>query len=105
MSSPTESDAISIADLQATHRDLLWVLSQTGPSEIPPLHHALTDYYTDGIDQARVCDTLEELIERNLVSKRTHNPTKYRLTESARRALSTRQAWQAGAHNAERGHE
>ena len=101
----TESDAISLADLQATHRDLLWVLSQMGPSEIPPLHHALTDYYTDGIGQARVCDTLEDLIERNLVSKRTHNTTKYRLTESARSALSARQAWQAGTHNAEGGHE
>ena len=105
MSSPTESHTTSVAGLSAVHRDLLWVLSQTGPSESGPLHHALTDYYTDGIDQARVCDTLEDLIERNLVSKRTHNTTKYRLTESARSALSARQAWQAGTHNAAGGHE
>ena len=106
MTSPnTESDAISLADLQATHRDLLWVLSQTGPSEIPPLHHVLTDYYTDGIDQPRVCDTLEELIERGLITKQSHDTTEYRLTESTRRALSARQAGQAGAHNAEGGHE
>ncbi|MDB2245716.1 PadR family transcriptional regulator [Halorubrum ezzemoulense] len=101
MSSPSENDAISLADLSATHRDLLWVLSQTGPSESGPLHQALADYYTDGIDQARVCDTLEELIARDLVTKHTHDTTKYRLTESARRALSARQAWQAGTHNVE----
>ncbi|MDB9249156.1 PadR family transcriptional regulator [Halorubrum ezzemoulense] len=98
MSSHTESDTISLADLSATHRDLLWVLSQTGPSESGPLHHVLTDYYTDGIDHTRVCDTLEELIERDYVTKHTHDPTKYRLTESGRRALSARQAWQADTH-------
>ncbi|GAA0512597.1 hypothetical protein SAMN04488066_104190 [Halorubrum aquaticum] len=105
MSSPTESNAISLADLSATHRDLLWVLSQTGPSETGPLHHVLTNYYTDGIDQTRVSDTIEELIERNLVTKHTHDTTEYRLTESARRALSARQAWQAGTRTAEGGHK
>jgi DNA-binding HxlR family transcriptional regulator len=101
MSSPnTESDAISLADLSATHRDLLWVLSQTGPSESGPLHHALNDYYTDSIEQARVCDLLEELIEHEYVTKQTHNTNKYRLTESARHALSARQAWQAGTDTA-----
>ena len=105
MSSPTESDAISLADLSATHRDLLWVLSQTGPSESGPHHYALTGYYTDGIDQTRVCDTLEELIEYDYVTKHTHDTTEYRLTESGRRALSARQAWQAGTRNAEGGHK
>ena len=105
MSSPTDSDAISLTDLSATHRDLLWVLSQTGPSESGPLHHALSDYYTDSIDQTQVCDTLEELIEHDYVTKQTHQTTEYRLTESARRALSARQAWQAGTHNVSGGHE
>ncbi|MDB9235808.1 PadR family transcriptional regulator [Halorubrum ezzemoulense] len=105
MSSHIESDTISLADLSATQRDLLWVLSQTGSSESGPLHHALTDYYTDGIDQARVCDTLEELFERDLVTKHTDDTTEFRLTESARRALSARQAWQAGTRNAAGGHE
>ena len=75
MSSPTENDDILFADLSATHRDLLWVLSQTGSSESGPLHHVLSDYYTDGIDQTRVCDSLEELIERDLVTKQTHQTT------------------------------
>ncbi|MDB2286701.1 MarR family winged helix-turn-helix transcriptional regulator [Halorubrum ezzemoulense] len=105
MSSSTESDDISLADLSATHRDLLWVLSQTGPSESGPLHHALTDYYTAGIDQARVCDLLKELIEHDYVTKQTHQTTEYRLTESGCRALSTRQAWQVGTHNVSGGHE
>jgi DNA-binding HxlR family transcriptional regulator len=106
MSSHTEHDAtIPLADLSATHRDLLWLLSQTGPSESGPLHHALTDYYTDGIDQARVCDILEELIKHDLVTKQTHDTTEYRLTESAHRALSARQAWQTGTRNAAGGNE
>jgi DNA-binding PadR family transcriptional regulator len=105
MSSPTENDDIPLANLSATHRDLLWILSQTGPSEGRPLHRVLTDYYTDGIDQASVCDTLEELIELDLVTKQTHDTTEYRLTESGRRALSARQAWQAGTHNVSGGHE
>ncbi|OSO92192.1 PadR family transcriptional regulator [Halorubrum ezzemoulense DSM 17463] len=105
MSSPTESDAISLADLSATHRDLLWVLSQTGPSESGPLHQALADYYTASIDQARVCNILKELIKNDYVTKQTHDTTEYRLTESARRGLSARQAWQAGTHNAEGGNE
>ena len=100
MPSPhTERDTISLADFSATHRDLLWILSQTGSSERGPLHHALTDYYTDGIDHTRVCTTLEELVERDLVTKQT-NDSQYRLTESGRRALSARQAWQAGTRNA-----
>ena len=99
------SHTVSLANLSAAHRDLLWVLSQTGPSESGPLHHALTDYYTAGIDQARVCDLLEELIEHDYVTKQTHQTTEYRLTESGRRALSARQAWQAGTHNVSGGHE
>ncbi|MDB2239107.1 PadR family transcriptional regulator [Halorubrum ezzemoulense] len=105
MSSSTESDDISLADLSATHRDLLWVLSQTEPSESGPLHQALEDYYTDGIDQARVCDTLEKLIGHDYITEQTHDTTEYRLTESGRRALSARQAWQAGTHNVSGGHE
>ncbi|MDV7349635.1 PadR family transcriptional regulator [Halorubrum distributum] len=106
MSSPhAKSDAPSLADLSATHRDLLWVLSQSGPSESGPLHHTLTDYYTDGINQTRVRDSLEELIEYDYVTKQTYDTPKYRLTESGRRELAARQAWQAGTHNAAGGHE
>ncbi|OYR67237.1 PadR family transcriptional regulator [Halorubrum ezzemoulense] len=105
MSSPNERNATSLADLSATHCDLLWVLSQSAPSERDPLHHALSDYYPDSIDQTRVCDILEDLIERDLVTKQTHDTTKYRLTESGRRALSARQTWQAGTRNAAGGQE
>jgi DNA-binding PadR family transcriptional regulator len=94
VSSPT----ISLADLSTPHRDLLWVLSQTGPSKSGPLYHALTDCYTDGIDHTRVYDILEELVERDYVTKQTHDTTEYRLTESGRRALAARQAWQADAN-------
>ncbi|OYR89268.1 PadR family transcriptional regulator [Halorubrum sp. E3] len=92
----TERDTTySVADLSAVHRDLLWVLAQNGPCQPRSLHQALTDYYTERIDQSRVCEILAELIERDFVA--IHNTTTYQLTESARRALSARQAWQAGA--------
>ena len=97
------SHTISLADLSATHRDLLWILSQTGPNESRPLHHELTNYYADGIDHTRVCTILEELIEHDLVTTQPPD-SQYRLTEPGRRALAARQAWQADT-NREGGHE
>jgi len=96
MSSPnTECDTShSVADLPAVHRDLLWILAQTGTCERRQLQRALADYYTESIAHSEVCDVLEELIEHDFLS--TDDTTTYQLTESARRALSARQAWQAG---------
>ena len=103
MSSPhTEYDSTnSVADLSAVHRDLLWILARTGPCESHLLHRELSDYYTDDVDHSQVCDTLKELIERDFVN--TDDTTTYQLTESARRALSTRQAWQTGTTNSKEG--
>ncbi|MEZ3163837.1 PadR family transcriptional regulator [Halorubrum sp. RMP-47] len=104
MSNPNaESDNIRLADLAAAHRDLLWVVAQTGPTESRSLHRELSTYYTKGIDQTRVCAVLEELIEYDYVTERTHDTVTYRLTESARRALAARQAWQAGSHDVTEG--
>ena len=96
MSSPDtrRNTAHSVADLSAIHRDLLWMLAQTGSCESRQLQRALSNYYTESIDHSQVCDTLEELIERDFVT--TDDPKGYQLTEAARRALSARQAWQAG---------
>ena len=96
MSSPhTECDTShSVADLSAIHRDLLWMLAQTGTCESRQLKRALSTYYTDDIAQSRVYNALEELSERDFVN--TDDTTTYQLTEAARRALSARQAWQAG---------
>ena len=84
----------SVADLPAVHRDLLWMLAQTGSCESRQLQRALSDYYTDDVDHSQVYNALEELIERDFVT--TNDTAKYQLSESARRALSARQAWQAG---------
>ena len=105
MSSPhTECDTShSVADLSAIHRDLLWILAQTGSCERRQLQRSLSNYYTESIDHSQVCDTLEELIEQNFVS--TDDTATYQLTESARRALSARQAWQADTTTSEGGSE
>ena len=97
MSSPDtgRNTAHSVADLSAIHRDLLWMLAQTGTCERRQLQRALSDYYTESIAHSQVCDALEALAEQELVT--TNDPKSYQLTESARRALSARQAWQSGA--------
>ena len=104
MSSPhTECDTShSVADLSAVHRDLLWILAQTGSCERRQLQRSLSNYYTDDIDHSRIRDTLEELSKRDFVN--TDDTTTYQLTEAARRALSARQAWQAGTINTEEGY-
>lgn len=91
---------IPLATLSAQHRDLLWVLSQRGPSEILPLMRALTFQYTDHIGHARFCDVLYDLIEHHLVVKQVSDNqlAEYKLTEAGRRALQARRAWQAGVH-------
>ena len=96
MSSPhAECDTThSLADLSAVHRDLLWILARTGPCESRHLQQALTTYYTGDVNHSRICDTLEELSKRDFVT--IDNTTTYQLTEATRRALSARQAWQAG---------
>ena len=87
-----------LADLSARHRDLLWVLSQRGTSESLSLKKALNGYYTTPIEHGCFCEILDDLVDRDLVSKLAHDlhTIEYTLTEQARRALSARQAWQAG---------
>ena len=105
----SESDTRpSFATLSAHHRDLLWVLSQTGPTESLSLKRALTTYYTGHIDHAQFCNVLSDLVDDNLVAKQPgdHHPVEYKLTELARRALQARRAWQAGVHvTTEGGHD
>ncbi|GAB6878798.1 hypothetical protein JCM17823_10720 [Halorubrum gandharaense] len=100
MSSPDNgSDTTkSLADLPALHRDVLWKLSNEGPCSSHQLHRELSTYYTTSFDHKTLQTTLEQLAGDELV---THTNNTYRLTESARRALSTRQAWQAGSDTRE----
>ena len=100
MTSYIENATYSLADFSAIQRDLLWVLSQTDPSESDSLYYVLTDYYPNGVDYIRICTILKGLIERDLVTKQTNDTNQYQLT-AARRALSAQQAWQAGTNNAE----
>jgi len=105
----SESDTRpSLATLSAYHRDLLWVLSQTDPTESLQLKRALITHYTDHIDHAQFCDVLSDLVDDNLVAKHPgdHHPVEYKLTEHARRALQARRTWQADANvTTEGGHD
>jgi DNA-binding PadR family transcriptional regulator len=87
-----------LADYTAFQRDLLWALSHDDTHNGRSLKTELDDYYGEDLDHGRLAQTLDALVEDDFVAKRTHHErtTEYRLTEHGRRALSARQAWQAG---------
>ena len=87
-----------LADCTAFQRDLLWALSHDNTHNERSLKTELDDYYGEDLDHGRLAQTLDALVEDDFVAKRTHHKrtTEYRLTEHGRRALSARQAWQAG---------
>ncbi|EMA70393.1 helix-turn-helix transcriptional regulator [Halorubrum kocurii] len=91
----TECAANSFANCSAFQRDLLWVLSHENTRKTPSLKAELDDYYGESIRQSHLYQNLDELVDRGLVAKQART-NDYRLTESARRTLSARQAWQAG---------
>ena len=87
-----------LADYTAFQRDLLWALSHDDTHNSRSLKTELADYYGEDLDHGRLTQTLDALIEGDLVAKRARDGriTEYHLTEHGRRALSARQAWQAG---------
>ncbi|WP_435099024.1 helix-turn-helix transcriptional regulator [Halorubrum sp. N11] len=104
----TECATNSLADCTAFQRDLLWALSHENARKRLSLKAELDDYYGESISHSHLYQNLDELVDLGLVTKQAHSKrtNEYRLTESARRALSARQAWQAGHrdHSATGGH-
>jgi len=88
----------AVADLTAFQRDLLWELSHENGRKGLSLKAELADYYGEDLNHSRLYQNLDKLVERDLVAKqaRDKRTNEYRLTESARRALEARRAWQAG---------
>ena len=87
-----------LADYTAFQRDLLWALSHDDTHNGRSLKTELDDYYGEELDHGRLTQSLDALVDGDLIAKRTRDgrTTEYRLTEHGRRALSARQAWQAG---------
>ncbi|SNR70542.1 Transcriptional regulator PadR-like family protein [Halorubrum ezzemoulense] len=87
-----------LADYTAFQRDLLWALSHDNTHNGRSLKTELDDYYGEDLDHGRLAQTLDALVEDDFVAKRARDERtpEYRLTEHGRRALSARQAWQAG---------
>ena len=88
----------TLTDLTAFQRDLLWALSHENARKGTALKADLADYYGEAINHSRLYQNLDRLVERDLVAKRARDrrTNEYRLTETARRALEARRAWQAG---------
>ena len=87
-----------VADLTAFQRDLLWALSHENARKGTALKSDLSDYYGEEINHSRLYQNLDELVGRDLVAKqaRDKRTNEYSLTETARRVLEARRAWQAG---------
>ncbi|MDB2265470.1 helix-turn-helix transcriptional regulator [Halorubrum ezzemoulense] len=87
-----------LANCTAFQRDLLWALSHDNTHNGRSLKTELDDYYDKDLDHGRLAQTLDALVEDDFVAKRARDErtAEYRLTERGRRALSARQAWQAG---------
>ncbi|EMA68451.1 helix-turn-helix transcriptional regulator [Halorubrum distributum] len=98
MSAECAPDRNALADLTAFQRDLLWALSHENARKGTALKADLADYYGEAINHSRLYQNLDRLVKRNLVAKRARDrrTNEYRLTETARRALEARRAWQAG---------
>lgn len=96
MECTTKHDAL--VDLSAFQRDLLWVISHENARKGLALKTDLEDYYGEHIYHGRIYQNLDKLVERNLVVKgaRDERTNEYGLTETARRALEARRAWEAG---------
>ncbi|MDB2246375.1 helix-turn-helix transcriptional regulator [Halorubrum ezzemoulense] len=86
-----------LADLTAFQRDLLWALSHENARKGTALKADLADYYGEAINHSRLYQNLDTLVECDLVAKqaRDRRTNEYSLTETARRALEARRAWQA----------
>ena len=87
-----------LADYTAFQRDLLWALSHDDTHNRRLLKAELDDYYGEDLDHGPLTQSLNALVECDFVAKRARDErtTEYRLTEHGCRALSARQAWQAG---------
>ena len=92
------ADSANVTDLSAFQRDLLWALSHENHRKGLALKRALSDYYGEELNHSRLYQNLDKLVDRGLVEKsaRDRRTNEYALTEAARRALTARQAWQAG---------
>lgn len=90
---------VSLANLSAFQRDVLWVLAKTGEQKGLDVKERLQNYYESEVNHAQIYPNLDELVDRGLVDKskidgRTNG---YSLTEAGRRALTARQTWTGGS--------
>ena len=85
-------------DLTAFQRDVLWTLAREDGLSGATVKATLEAYYDDDVNSGTIYPGLDKLVDRGLVAKqaRDKRTNEYRLTESARRALQARIAWQAG---------
>jgi len=96
MSATTDGDIV--AGLTAFQRDILRVLAKADNPTGLAVKVALADYYSEEITHSRLYQNLDELVKRGLVDKRRRDQrtNEYALTDTARTALTNRDAWATG---------
>jgi len=84
-------------DLTAFQRDILYVAA--GMDEPPGLgiKAELDDYYEGDVNHGRLYPNLDDLIEKDLLEKRTHDQrtNSYTLTDEGHQSLQRRREWES----------
>jgi DNA-binding PadR family transcriptional regulator len=88
-----------LADLSAFQRDILWILSHSGPLKGLAIKAKLQEYYDENVNHGQLYPNLDELVDRGLVKKgkRDQRTNEYKLTAAGKQALSRRRTWTEAA--------
>ena len=83
-------------DLTAFQRDVLWTVAELGDPKGLAIKAELENYYGNEVNHGRLYPNLDTLVEKELIikSEKDKRTNGYRLSESGRRGLQSRYAWE-----------
>jgi PadR family transcriptional regulator PadR len=83
-------------DLTAFQRDILYVAAGMDEPHGLGIKAELEDYYEGDVNHGRLYPNLDDLVEKGLLGKGTHDQrtNSYTLTDDGRHALQRRREWE-----------
>jgi PadR family transcriptional regulator PadR len=84
-------------DLTAFQRDILYVAAGMDEPHGLGIKAELDDYYEGDVNHGRLYPNLDDLIEKDLLEKGTHDQrtNSYTLTDEGRQSLQRRREWES----------